>query len=67
MAKEGEILSGAIIFQTRRGWSFGGESEGSDMGIVRNGGRTTFNYWAHGPIIYADAKEVVLMVPRDAK
>ena len=36
------------------------------MGIVRNGGRTTFNYWAYGPIIYADVKEVVLMVPRDA-
>jgi hypothetical protein len=34
------------------------------MGIVRDGGRTTFNYAAMPPIIYGDAREVVVLVPR---
>jgi peptidoglycan hydrolase-like protein with peptidoglycan-binding domain len=66
MAKEGKIPSGAILFQTRHGWDYSGGSSGNDMGIVRNGGRNTHNYATMGPIIYGDAKEVVLLVPKEA-
>jgi peptidoglycan hydrolase-like protein with peptidoglycan-binding domain len=66
MAKAGQIPSGAIIFQTRHGWDYSGGSSGNDMGIVRNGGRQTHNYATMGPIIYGDAKEVVLLVPKEA-
>jgi hypothetical protein len=66
MAKAGQIPSGAPIFQTRHGWDYSGGSSGNDMGIVRDGGRTTHNYQGMNPVIYSDAKEVVLLVPRDA-
>jgi peptidoglycan hydrolase-like protein with peptidoglycan-binding domain len=66
MALAGQIPSGALIFQTRHGWEYSGGSSGNDMGIVRNNGRVTHNYKAMSPIIYSDAKEVVLLVPRDA-
>ncbi len=66
MAKEGKIPSGAILFQTRHGWDYSGGSSGNDMGIVRNGGRQTHNYATMSPIIYGDAKEVVLLVPKEA-
>ena len=36
------------------------------MGIVRDGGRTTHNDQDMNPVLYSDAKEVVLLVPRDA-
>ncbi|HEX8703749.1 MAG TPA: peptidoglycan-binding domain-containing protein [Myxococcaceae bacterium] len=64
MAQAGKIPSGAIIFQTRHGWDYSGGSSGNDMGIVRNGGRNTHNYETMPPIIYGDAKEVVLLVPK---
>jgi peptidoglycan hydrolase-like protein with peptidoglycan-binding domain len=64
MARAGQIPSGAIIFQTRHGWDYGGGPFGNDMGIVRDGGRVTHNYRSMSPIIYGDAKEVVLLVPR---
>lgn len=64
LAKAGQIPSGAIIFQTRHGWDYGGGASGNDMGIVRDGGRVTHNYRSMSPIIYGDAKEVVLLVPR---
>jgi peptidoglycan hydrolase-like protein with peptidoglycan-binding domain len=64
MALAGQIPSGAIIFQTRHGWGYSGGSSGNDMGIVRNGGRQTHNYATMSPIIYSDAKEVVLLVPK---
>ncbi len=64
LAKEGKVPSGAIIFQTRHGWDYSGGSRGNDMGIVRDGGRITHNYASMGPIIYSDAKEVVLLVPK---
>jgi hypothetical protein len=63
LAKAGQIPSGAIIFQTRHGWDYSGGASGNDMGIVRNGGRQTFNYQSMSPIIYGDAKEVVILVP----
>ena len=63
LAKNGQIPSGAIIFQTRHGWSYGGGASGNDMGIVRNGGRITHNYKPMSPIIYGDAKEVVILIP----
>jgi hypothetical protein len=63
MAKRGEIPSGAILFQTRHGWNYGGGPYGNDMGIVRDGGRYTHNYKQMNPIIYGDAKEVVVLVP----
>lgn len=66
MAKNGEIPSGALIFQTRHGWHYGGGASGNDMGIVRDGGRTTWNYKPMGPIIYQYAKEVVVLVPSGA-
>ncbi len=66
MAKAGQIPSGAVIFQTRHGWDYSGGSSGNDMGIVRNGGRQTHNYATMSPIIYSDAKEVVLLVPKEA-
>ena len=64
LAKEGKVPSGAIIFQTRHGWDYSGGSSGNDMGIVRNGGRITHNYASMSPIIYSDARDVVLLVPK---
>jgi len=64
MARRGAIPSGAVLFQTRHGWSSNAGPYGNDMGIVRDGGRTTFNYAAMPPIIYGDAREVVVLVPR---
>jgi len=64
LAKAGKVPSGAIIFQTRHGWDYSGGSSGNDMGIVRDGGRVTHNYQSMSPIIYGDAKEVVLLVPK---
>jgi peptidoglycan hydrolase-like protein with peptidoglycan-binding domain len=64
MARAGQIPSGAVLFQTRHGWGYGGGPYGNDMGIVRDGGRTTFNYAAMPPIVYGDAREVVVLVPR---
>ena len=66
LAKEGKVPSGAVIFQTRHGWDYSDGSSGNDMGIVRDGGRTTHNYASMGPIIYGDAREVVLLVPKSA-
>eukprot|EP00943_MAST-04B_sp_MAST-4B-sp1_P000760 g760.t1 len=63
MAFSGKIPSGAIIFQTRWGWTVSSSASGNDMGIVRDGGRKTFNYQLMNPIIYSDAKEVVILVP----
>ena len=63
MAFRGEIPSGAIIFQTRWGWTVSSSASGNDMGIVRNGGRKTFNYQLMNPIIYSNAKEVVILIP----
>lgn len=63
LAKNGQIPSGAIIFQTRHGWQYGGGASGNDMGIVRSGGRITHNYAPMSPIIYGDAKEVVILIP----
>ncbi len=63
MAKAGQIPSGAVIFQTRHGWDYNLEPYGNDMGIVRDNGRETFNYRAMSPIIYSDAKDVVILVP----
>jgi len=65
-ALRGEVPSGALIFQTRHGWNYGGGASGNDMGIVRNGGRATHNYATMAPIIYKDAREVVLLVPTGA-
>ena len=64
MAKNGQIPSGAIIFQTRHGWSVNSGASGNDMGIVRDRGRYTFNYRLMSPIIYSNAKEVVILVPK---
>jgi hypothetical protein len=58
------IPSGSIIFQTRHGWNANSGASGNDMGIVRDGGRYTFNYKLMSPIIYSNAKEVVILVPR---
>ncbi len=66
MAQAGQIPSGALIFQTRHGWDYSGGSSGNDMGVVRNNGRMTHNFESMPPIIYGDAKEVVLLVPKDA-
>ncbi|OJH39383.1 hypothetical protein BON30_17890 [Cystobacter ferrugineus] len=67
VAKKGWIPSGAIIFQTKHGWDYGEGPYGNDMGIVRDGGRVTFNYASMPPIIYREhTKEVVLVVPRSA-
>lgn len=64
MAQAGKIPSGAVLFQTRHGWSAQSGAKGNDMGIVRNGGRVTHNYADMSPIIYGNAKEVVLLVPK---
>ena len=64
LAKAGKIPSGAVIFQTRHGWDSDEGPSGNDMGIVRDGGRVTHNYQSNGPIIYGDAKQVVILVPR---
>lgn len=66
MAQRGEIPSGAILFQTRHGWDSPNGPYGNDMGIVRDGGRVTHNYRDMSPIIYRDAKEVVVLVPSDS-
>ena len=66
MAFSGKIPSGAIIFQTRHGWTVPSSASGNDMGIVRDGGRKTFNYQLMNPIIYSNAKEVVILVPAGA-
>jgi hypothetical protein len=65
-ALRGEVPSGALIFQTRHGWNYGGGPQGNDMGVVRNGGRATHNYATMSPIIYKDAREVVVLVPTGA-
>jgi peptidoglycan hydrolase-like protein with peptidoglycan-binding domain len=64
LALAGKIPSGAILFQTRHGWDSPNGPYGNDMGIVRDGGRVTHNYRPMSPIIYGDAKEVVVLVPR---
>lgn len=66
MAKAGQVPSGAIIFQTRHGWSASSSARGNDMGIVRDGGKVTHNYKSMSPVIYGDAKEVVILVPKAA-
>jgi hypothetical protein len=67
MALAGQIPNGAIIFQTKHGWDYGAGPYGNDMGIVRDNGRTTFNFKKMPPIIYSDAaKEVVLLLPKGA-
>lgn len=66
MAQRGQIPSGSVLFQTRHGWSASSTARGNDMGIVRNGGRVTHNYRSMSPIIYGDAKEVVVLVPSDS-
>jgi len=66
MAQAGKIPSGAVLFQTRHGWSAQSGAKGNDMGIVRNGGRVTHNYADMSPIIYGNAKEVVLLVPKSS-
>jgi len=66
LASEGRIPSGALVFQTRQGWDYDGGSKGSDMGIVRDGGRETFNYKSMPPTIYKNTESVVILVPRSA-
>jgi hypothetical protein len=66
MARAGQIPSGALLFQTRHGWGYSGGPYGNDMGIVRDNGRVTHNYRPMSPIIYPDAREVVLLVPPGA-
>ncbi len=67
LALAGRIPSGAIIFQTKHGWDYGVAPYGNDMGIVRDGGRVTFNYAKMPPIVYGAAtKEVVLLLPKSA-
>jgi len=68
LAKAGKIPSGALIFQTRHdSWNSTSQgSHGFDMGIVRNGGRNTFNYANMPPLIYSGAKSVVILVPGNA-
>jgi hypothetical protein len=66
LADAGKIPSGALVFQTRHdSWnSTSRGSHGFDMGIARNGGRTTFNYAdMHGPMVYRGAQSVVVLVP----
>jgi len=64
MAYNRQIPSGAIIFQTRHGWTVSSSASGNDMGIVRDRGRYTFNYKLMNPIIYSNAKEVVILIPK---
>jgi hypothetical protein len=62
----GKIPSGAIIFQSETGWNTEvSKSHGNDMGIVRDGGKHTFNYKEMPGIVYTKAKkvEVVILVP----
>ncbi|RKH34602.1 hypothetical protein D7Y13_34895 [Corallococcus praedator] len=66
LVAEGKVPDGAIIFQSRHGWDYSGGSKGNDMGIVRNGGKTTHNYKDMPSIIYSDCKEVVILVPKGA-
>ncbi len=67
LAKAGQIPSGAVVFQTRHPtWNMTSEnSHGFDMGIARDGGRTTFNYAdMGGPMVYgANTQSVVVLVP----
>ncbi len=66
LALAGKIPSGTVLFQTRHGFGWNQGSSGNDMGIVRDNGKVTFNYKQMSPIIYGDAKEVVLLVPQEA-
>ncbi|MBZ4415332.1 peptidoglycan-binding protein [Myxococcus sp. RHSTA-1-4] len=66
LVAQGKVPDGAIIFQTRHGWDYSGGSKGNDMGIVRNGGKTTHNYADMSSIIYRDCKDVVILVPKGA-
>jgi hypothetical protein len=69
LARAGQIPSGAVVFQTRHGsWNDNSDrSRGFDMGIVRNGGRETFNFEPTGPLVYgAETRSVVILVPGNA-
>lgn len=70
LAREGRIPSGAVVFQTRHdSWnSTSPRSRGFDMGIARNGGRTTFNYAdMRQPLVYgARTQSVIVLVPGTA-
>ena len=66
LVAQGKVPDGAIIFQTRHGWDYSVSSYGNDMGIVRNGGKTTHNYASMESIIYSDCKDVVILVPKGA-
>ncbi|MFZ9839994.1 MAG: glycoside hydrolase family 19 protein [Opitutaceae bacterium] len=68
LVQEGKIPSGAVVFQTRHA-SWNGTSPGSrgyDMGIARNGGRTTFNFADMGGMVYPNTQSVVVLVPGGA-
>ncbi|MFY0574415.1 hypothetical protein ACN28S_08710 [Cystobacter fuscus] len=63
-AANGQIPEGSVVFQTKKGWDYGVESKGSDVGIVRNG--AIFNYRANrGMSVYGNnVSEVVVMHPQ---
>ena len=67
MARNGEIPSGAVVFQTRHAsWNQTSKgSRGFDMGLARNGGRTLFNFAdMGGPMVYGSStRSVVVLVP----
>jgi muramidase (phage lysozyme) len=64
LARAGQLPSGAIVFQTRHGWDYGGGPYGNDMAIVRNGGRQVFNYeLVSTGIVYRELREAVVLVP----
>lgn len=69
LARAGQLPSGAVVFQTLHGsWNDNSpRSSGFDMGLVRDGGRETFNFAPSGPLVYgADTRSVVILVPGDA-
>lgn len=63
-AQNGQIPQGAVVFQTKHGWDYGGGSRGNDVGIVQ--GERIHNYKPMaGMTVYGnETRDVVILTPR---
>ena len=65
--KSGKIPSGALVFNTEKGWDWSGGSSGNDSAIAQNGGKKLWSgHWQYeyngvGGVYGASTKEVVAL------
>jgi len=67
LVDEGKIPSGAVVLQTQYPSLNNDNTFGNDMGITRDGGKTTHNFKDAGTLVYhGDTQQVMLLVPKGA-